>query len=572
MITAPCPIPDAALDDRLGFVGTSGSGKTFGAGVAAERLLQRKSRLIIPDALGVWWGLRVAANGKDPSPWPVVIFGGPHGDIPIHEGAGGLIGEACASMAESAIVDLSEIGSKAGERRFMLAFLTALYRKASGEPVHIVFDEGDMWAPQQVRDKDGEAAKLLGMMETIVRRGRVKGFIPWLITQRPAVLNKDVLSQVDGLVAFKLTSTQDRDALGSWVEGQADKEDWRRMRGELAALERGRAVVWLPTHAVLETARFPAKATFDSSATPKRGEKKRTAILKPLDLPALQEKLSAIKAEAIENDPKRLKAEVARLQRELLRVSVTAPAIGMETVEAAERRGEARGHSAGLAEGIEIGEAKVRATIYGEAINAIRVALGMSPASAQNFSAPPPKRQMAVAPVADTTQRGKIIAQGAGGQAAVIHSDNIGKGERACLAAIATYPGGVRREQLTVLTGYKRSTRNTYLQRLQAQDLIEQAGDRVRATKAGIAALGDAFEPMPTGEALRERVLRELPEGERRVLMLAIDVWPDAIDRDAISAGTGYSRSTRNTYLQRLSARELVTTSGDGVRASDDLF
>jgi uncharacterized protein len=65
--------------------------------------------------------------------------------------------------------------------------------------------------------------KLLGMMETICRRGRIKGFIPWLITRRPAVLSKNVLSQIDGLISFKLTSVQDRDAIGDWVEGQADK-------------------------------------------------------------------------------------------------------------------------------------------------------------------------------------------------------------------------------------------------------------------------------------------------------------------------------------------------------------
>jgi hypothetical protein len=29
------------------------------------------------------------------------------------------------------------------------------------------------------------------------------------------VLSKDVLSQVDGLIAFKLTSSQDRDAIGA---------------------------------------------------------------------------------------------------------------------------------------------------------------------------------------------------------------------------------------------------------------------------------------------------------------------------------------------------------------------
>jgi hypothetical protein len=44
------PIPDAALDDRLGFVGMTGSGKTFGAGTWVERILAKRRRVIIPGA------------------------------------------------------------------------------------------------------------------------------------------------------------------------------------------------------------------------------------------------------------------------------------------------------------------------------------------------------------------------------------------------------------------------------------------------------------------------------------------------------------------------------------------
>ena len=51
--------------------------------------------------------------------------------------------------------DLSGLGTKAAERRFMLAFLTALYRGTQGSPVHLVIDEADMFAPQKLLDKDG---------------------------------------------------------------------------------------------------------------------------------------------------------------------------------------------------------------------------------------------------------------------------------------------------------------------------------------------------------------------------------------------------------------------------------
>ena len=261
------PVPNAALDDRLGWVGTAGSGKTYNAMACVERLLAKHARVVIVDPLDVWYGLRLEADGKNPSPFKVVILGGAHGDLPISEHAGALIGETVAKSAESVIVSLGSLGTKAAERRFMLAFLTALHRHVSGEPVHLIFDEADLWAPQRLLDKEGEAAKLLGQMETIVRRGRIKGFIPWLITQRPAVISKDVLSQIDGLVAFKLTSSQDRDALGGWVEGQADKAQWKTIYGELAALQRGHGLVWVPTRGILTRNDVPPKRTVDSSRT-----------------------------------------------------------------------------------------------------------------------------------------------------------------------------------------------------------------------------------------------------------------------------------------------------------------
>src|SRR5260370_16190281 len=110
------------------------------------------------------------------------------------------------------------------------------------------------------------------MMETIVRRGRVLGFIPWLITQRPAVLSKDVLSQADGLVIMKLTSSQDRDAIGDWVEGQADKAQWRSMWASLPTLPVGDGLVWIPGRGVFATVGVPAKLTHYFSRAPQRRE------------------------------------------------------------------------------------------------------------------------------------------------------------------------------------------------------------------------------------------------------------------------------------------------------------
>ena len=88
-------------------------------------------------------------------------------------------GRLIAGEALTSIVDLSELGNSAARRRFMAAFAEAFY-EANEEPLHLVLDEADLWAPQRPsRGWEG----LLGHIEEIVRRGRVRGFIPWLITQ-----------------------------------------------------------------------------------------------------------------------------------------------------------------------------------------------------------------------------------------------------------------------------------------------------------------------------------------------------------------------------------------------------
>jgi hypothetical protein len=47
----------------------------------------------------VWWGLRQMADGQTPSPYEIVIFGGPHADLPITPHADAIIGETVASIA-----------------------------------------------------------------------------------------------------------------------------------------------------------------------------------------------------------------------------------------------------------------------------------------------------------------------------------------------------------------------------------------------------------------------------------------------------------------------------------------
>jgi hypothetical protein len=266
----------------------------------------------IVDPLGVWWGLRASADGSAAG-YPVVVFGGRHADVPITTEMGTALGRMIAREALVCVVDLSELGSNAARRRFMAAFSEALY-EANEEPLHLVLDEADLWAPQRpIKGWEG----LLGHMEEIVRRGRVRGFIPWLITQRPAVVHKDVLSQADILIAMKLTASQDRDAIGAWIEGQADRQEGKRILGDMPRLQRGEGYLWAPGHSILERVSFPPIRTFDSSRTPKRGERLVTPrTLAEVDLTAIIAALSAAKTED-PAEPKEDRRRSAQLEQEL---------------------------------------------------------------------------------------------------------------------------------------------------------------------------------------------------------------------------------------------------------------
>ena len=277
-------LPVSALNGRLAIVGTSGSSKTYAAKGLVERLMDEGRRICVVDPLGVWWGLRAGADGGNAGGYPVVVFGGRHADIALDDGMGAALGRLLGTHPLACVVDLSELGSSGGRRLFMTAFAKALH-EANTEPLHLVLDEADLWAPQRAQP-DGQ--ELLGQIEEIVRRGRVRGFVPWLITQRPAVLHEDVLSQADILLPMKLTSSQDREAVGRWIEGQADRAE---------------GTLWAPSDDVLKRVHFPLIRTFDSSRTPQRDESVATPrTLAAVDVSALAIALADMEAVTSDRD------------------------------------------------------------------------------------------------------------------------------------------------------------------------------------------------------------------------------------------------------------------------------
>jgi uncharacterized protein len=287
----PHPIPDEALDADIAIIAKKGRGKTYTAKGIVERLLQMRRRVLVLDPLSVWWGLKSAADGKAAG-FPIPIFGGPHADIPLHDAAGAIIGELIVTSGISAVLDMGEM-RKAEQARLVADLLEYLFRR-NRDPLWIVLEEADAFAPQQPM---GELTRVLGEVDRIARRGRSYGFRLISITQRPAKLNKDVLTQLSTLIALGITSPQDRDAVKAWVDGNADRDQAKQVYETLAKLPVGEGWIWAPDQELLERVKFPAIRTLDTSKTPKAGDIRiTTPVLAQTDLAKITKQIQAIQA------------------------------------------------------------------------------------------------------------------------------------------------------------------------------------------------------------------------------------------------------------------------------------
>ena len=519
----------ALLDQRIAFVGTAGAGKTYAAKGMVELAIKADARVCVVDPLGVWWGLRLAIDGKTPG-LKVLILGGLHGDVPINEHNGAAVARLVASGHFQGIVDVSELGSNAAVRRFMTAFAEAIYDTNKSQ-LHLVLDEADKWSPQR---PGPDAMALQGRISEIVRRGRVRGFVPWLITQRPAVLDKDVLSQADVLIALKLTSSQDRNAIGAWIEGQADRAQEKDIMAALPKLQRGTGFVWAPTDGILERVQFPGIATFDSSRTPKRGEVMEHGDLPPVDASAALAAL-AVPAE------KPAKTALAKDRYD------EGFATGARSRDA---------EVLALHEKLQRQEAAIREAgfLLLRHVEDIKGGVALIPPQAgpPTIDATPVQRQR-------QTPAPTVFSGGGGA-------------EKRILRVLALrHPAKLTEAQWATLAGMKRTggTWGTYKSRLRVAGHIMQDGPLYGVTPAALAMLGtDVPAPQTRAETL---AMWSEAVGGGAGRMLETIAAAGSLTRAALADKTGMTESggTFGTYLSRLKSNGLIETEGKTIWLSD---
>jgi len=556
-------LPEEAVTETFAILGKRGVGKTTTARVLTEELLEVGLPVLILDPTGVWWGLRTSADGRRDG-YPVVIFGGDHADVPLEETAGTLIADVIVSQRISAVLDLSSL-SKGGTRRFSTDLLERLYFR-NREPLHVVIDEADLLAPQRVAH-GGE--RLLGAMSDLVRRGRVRGLGVSMITQRPATLSKDILTQAEVLIALRMTGPRDVAAIDEWVRLHADEDEAREVKSSLASLPVGTAWVWSPGWLdLLRRVQIRVPRTFDSSATPRPGQQRPAArAMAPIDLAALGEQITATVERAKAEDPRQLRRTIEDLQRQLRTRAAPAPTVTV-TVPVLDARC--------------LTELRGAVAAYETSAEALRAVLGTISAKCDDVAdpgrpAPSPQsaRRVVQPPRPDPVpaEPSPRPAPTPVPTAAAAPDGRLPKAQRAILSVLAQH-GRRTTTQVALLTGYSHKSggfRNS-LSSLRSAELIEGRGD-IDITPEGLRVLGH-YEPLPTGPALIEWWKREqLGKAESAILDVLVEHWPAAVPVDSIAEVTGYSGTSggfRNS-LSRLRSLQLAAGRGE-LAAADTLM
>jgi cell division protein FtsB len=239
------------LTGRAFLTGKSGAGKSNSASVIAEELLDRGFPLLIVDTDGEYWGLKEEYE---------ILHVGADEECDLQVGAehAGKLAELALEQNVPIILDVS--GFLDADEADALVRETAreLFQreKKRKKPFLLLVEEIHEYIPEGGGlDDTGE------MLIRVAKRGRKRGLGLAGMSQRPADVKKDFITQCDWLLWHRLTWKNDTDV----VRGVVGKE-YADAVGELDDGEAFLMADFIETD--IERVQIRRKRTFDAGATP----------------------------------------------------------------------------------------------------------------------------------------------------------------------------------------------------------------------------------------------------------------------------------------------------------------
>ena len=563
---------------RLAFLGMPGGGKTYAAMKLAEEMIEAGIQVVVLDIVGVWWGLRVGANGKSAG-IQIPVFGGLHGDVPIEPLSGELIANVIVQRNISAVIDISQLDSDTDALRFARDFGKHVFelRKKHPSAMMIFLEECQEIVPEnpgsQFEIQSLHAWKRVGKI------GRNFGIGVTMVSQRPQEISKKVLNMAEVVFAFQMSGSHERKAVKDWIH-QVGGDD--NIVDILPRLEVGQPYVysprWLKVSKVFHIAK---RKTFDASSTPEVGEQRGT-VMKPLSEGELKE-LSAKMAETIErakaDDPKELKRKIAELQKQISKPQpavTAAPAADPERLKkefdrsarsvkselGKQLRAHVKAHVARTQAVVDaLQEVRVRLTSAIEKVLEIEVPpapdLDAIIADASKFSPPPAPlaRAAAVAAPRVPAPPRKPVASSSNGHV----SDGLTPTAQKIIDQIAELNSlGIDtpdRLQVAILSGYSNVASTGFAKAigaLRTAGLIDYPNSSsMILTSDGAQLANDPGVPL-SSEDLQARLMRLVQPKAAEILGVLIEEYPNSIDRQALAEAVGYTNVASTGFAKAI--------------------
>jgi len=617
------PIPDAALARHIAVVGETGSGKTHDTKAVIEYVVAQGHRVCVLDTIkSDWWGITSSASGKKPG-LPFTILGGPRGHVPLLANSGKAIGQLVGEgKLRLSIIDMADF-EPGGPQRFFEHFAQSLWKHIKGV-VYLVIEEAHEIAPKERAGFEKENMAI-HWAKKLATGSRSKGIRLIIASQRTQAVHNALLGSCKTLMAHSLSLPADQKPIIDWLK--ANVRDGRlrdNIERDLAFLPTGTAWVCSAKDEFFKKVHFPKIETFDNTATPDLDADEVEVETAPVDHEELKAIIGEAVKEALANDPKALKAEIAKLRIELAKkpgVSISSPSNEAAKTNMAALRAElqkgvdegyghgfGRGYAEGLMDGYknaatEIGvahqdlarRASDAVARYKEIERAQRSRFGQhkrvpeTPVPAQApYTKPAPvidakdgfapslttrpdfqeAQRQETARIRGLLQNGEVQITGAGQRIldglAELEALGVSQAPRVLVAFLAGY-SHLQSKGFVNAIGAIRSA-----------GMVEYTGDgAVFLTDAGRVAAHPP-EVALTTQDVQKRIMDLLGGASSKILAPLIEAYPDSLPREEVAQHAGYGHLGSKGFvnaLGRMKTLGFVEYPQQGrVRASDLLF
>lgn len=245
------PIPIADVVTGRGFItGKSGSGKSNTASVLCEELLDEGIPLMIVDTDGEYYGLK--------EEYEMLHVGGDERcDLRIGPQHAEKIADITLGSNVPIILDVSGFIEESDSKRLVHDVVRELFikEKKAKVPYLLMIEEAHEFIPESGGlDEVGE------MLVRVAKRGRKRGLGVCAMSQRPASVSKDFITQCDWIVWHRLTWKNDTQVVSRIMGSQT--------ADEVQNLEPGEAIMLADWEDEKTRVKFRRKRTLDAGATP----------------------------------------------------------------------------------------------------------------------------------------------------------------------------------------------------------------------------------------------------------------------------------------------------------------